>query len=157
MNFSAYNLNSMVDGEGVRHTLFVSGCEHLCKGCHNLAICNPRAGEEFTQATLDKVILSLKPAYIAGLTLSGGDPFYPANRETILRIVKAVKAAYPEKDIWAYTGYTIDDLRGDDILDYIDVLIDGKYDKDLPTQKPFRGSDNQKLWRKIDACRWILD
>ena len=144
------------NGTGVRVSLFVSGCRHHCKNCFNEETWDFYFGKEFTQDTLNQIIRFLKPNYISGLTLLGGDPLEPENQKTVLSIVKEVKSQYPSKDIWCYTGYTFETdvmhrmrikyQETYEILKYIDVLVDGEFKEELknPLLK-FRGSSNQRL------------
>ncbi|NOH71252.1 anaerobic ribonucleoside-triphosphate reductase-activating protein [Vibrio pectenicida] len=152
MNYHAYYPVDVVNGEGTRCTLFVSGCEHQCKGCYNQSTWRPDAGLPFTQALQDTIIADLKDSriYRRGLSLSGGDPLHPANLNTIYKLVEKVKLECPDKDIWLWTGYTLDKLSAKQlaIVDQIDVLIDGKFEQDKkdPTLK-WRGSSNQVIYR----------
>lgn len=144
------------NGTGVRVSLFVSGCRHHCKNCFNKETWDFKFGQEFTQDTIDHIIELLRPSYISGLTLLGGDPMEPENQCALLPLVKRVKFAYPTKDIWCYTGYTYEtDVLYDmgmkypetrELLKYIDVLVDGEFKEHLknPLLK-FRGSSNQRL------------
>jgi len=146
----------IANGPGVRVSLFVSGCTHRCKGCFNEVAWSFDYGEEFTQATIDKILSMLKPDYIKGLTLLGGEPFEPQNQSAILILLRQVKKAYPTKTIWAFSGYLFDrDLTSDrlgipeitrEFLSYLDVLVDGPFieeKKDLLLR--FRGSSNQRI------------
>lgn len=150
MHYSAYYPFDVVNGAGIRSTLFVSGCSHKCSGCHNAVAINPKHGDEFTNEMLDKIIIDLKDTRVnrAGLSLSGGDPLYKDNLDMILHIVKTVKSQVPEKNIWMWTGYKFDELDAQrlEIVKYVDVLIDGKFVKELKDLKlKFRGSSNQQI------------
>lgn len=137
---------SIADGEGFRVVLFVSGCLHHCKGCHNPEGWDPNNGKEFTQETIDKIVKLLDRPYIRGLTLSGGDPLMPFNYEEVLNLCKQVKEKLPNKDIWVYTGFTYEDIKDLEIFNYIDTLVDGKFileQRDVTL--PFRGSTNQRI------------
>lgn len=148
MHYLQYYPVDVVNGEGIRCTLFVSGCSHQCRGCYNQISWSFNAGLPFTQAMEDRIILDLNDARISrqGLSLSGGDPFHPNNVPTLLRLVKRVKKECLGKDIWAWTGYKLSELTGIQLalLSYIDVLIDGKFEQALqdPSLK-WRGSSNQ--------------
>lgn len=143
------------NGPGVRTTLWVSGCDHHCKSCHNPETWNPKSGYEFDLTTLSEILESLSPDYISGITFSGGDPLYVDNRYTISIIISAIREKYPHKSIWLYTGYTWEELLTleDDttqsllyILSNIDVLVDGKFEiskKDISL--PYCGSTNQRV------------
>ncbi|MFP9202459.1 anaerobic ribonucleoside-triphosphate reductase activating protein, partial [Enterococcus faecalis] len=106
--------------------------------------------------TVKELASHLSKSYIQGLTLTGGDPLYPQNREEISNLVSWVKARFPEKDIWLWTGYKFEDIKQLEMLKYVDVIIDGKYEKNLPTKKLWRGSDNQRLWSNTDGV-WKHD
>lgn len=154
---------SVTDGNGFRLILWCSGCEHHCDGCHNSQSWDIDAGNEFTEQTIEHILDELKHPYIYGLTISGGDPLHPDNIQDVLQLCKKVKRTYPEKNIWVYTGYTLDSFWAkeeqvvtDDfdiwkvcantLLKYIDVLVDGKYVQELrDITLPFRGSSNQRL------------
>ena len=150
MNYLQYYPVDVVNGEGTRCTLFVSGCEHFCKGCHNSTSWDAANGHPFDQAMEDQIIADLSDQRIHrdGLSLSGGDPLFPPNLPGILALVKRVKEALPEKDIWLWSGYTLETLTRDqqEVMKYIDVLIDGKFElekRDLSL--PWRGSSNQRV------------
>lgn len=146
-NYNRYYECDLSNGEGVRVTLFLSGCSHGCAGCYNTSTWNPKSGQELTDEIIEEILQ--KCAVHDGLSLSGGDPLYLRNRSTVLHICSSFKHRYPDKDIWMWTGYKHEDVKDDptvsEILKHVDVLIDGKYEKDNPTQKPWRGSDNQNL------------
>lgn len=148
MNYHQYYPVDVVNGPGTRATLFISGCEHQCRGCYNQTTWDVRSGHHFDQAMADRIISDLKDTRIVrrGLSLSGGDPLFPANVEDILALVKRVKSECPDKDIWLWTGYVRGELTPAqrEILEYIDVLVDGKFEQELadPSLR-FRGSSNQ--------------
>ena len=137
---------SIADGEGIRVVLFVSGCSHHCLGCHNPESWNFNAGKEFTSDTLDKLCKLLDRDYIDGITISGGEPLAPQNRETVLEVCKTVKKKFPSKNIWVYTGYTMDEDQIKELKPYIDVIVDGEFIQNLrDITLPFRGSSNQRI------------
>lgn len=123
--------------------MFVSGCTHYCKGCHNPETWSHSKGEPVTPEFIKSIIADLKDH--TGFTLTGGDPLSPKNRDDSTELLKTIKQAYPDKDIWVWTGYTYDTVKDLPIMKYIDVLIDGPYQRNNPTLKPWRGSDNQEL------------
>jgi anaerobic ribonucleoside-triphosphate reductase activating protein len=156
VNYATIKNCDIANGPGVRVSLFVSGCNHHCKGCFNREAWDFSYGQPFTQETIDQILALLKPDYIQGLTLLGGEPFDPRNQEAVLELLRAVKKAYPEKNIWAFTGYLFDkDILpgklGDpeitrEYVSYLDVLVDGPFveeKKNLSLR--FRGSENQRL------------
>lgn len=146
----------VADGEGVRVTLFVSGCTNRCEGCFQPQTWDFTYGQPFTKETEDQLLELLEPGYISGLTLLGGEPFEPENQRSLLPFVKRVKERYPHKNIWCFTGFTLDRLTDpadpkrcevtDELLSLIDVLVDGPFiqaKKNLALR--FRGSENQRL------------
>lgn len=143
---------------GCRVVLFVSGCTHHCKGCHNPITWDFKHGNEFDEETKERLVEMLSKPYIRGLTLSGGDPI--DSYEDVLEFVKELKIRLPEKEICLYTGYTIEELQKsnrNEILDYIDVVIDGEYIEELrDVSLRFRGSSNQRIWRK-DGNIFVLE
>lgn len=156
MNYHRIYKNDFVNGEGVRTTLFVSGCDHACKGCYNKSTWRPDSGIPFTDDTVAEILDSLEPEHIAGLSLTGGDPLYHGNLGAILELITQVRTRYGNtKNIWMWTGYTLDELliQGGaegksrrDIIKMIDVLIDGKFEQDKHEHGlPFRGSTNQLI------------
>ena len=148
MNYANIKHHDVAHGPGIRVSLFVSGCTHHCKGCFNAEAWSFTYGEPFTQQTVEEILLALQPAYIQGLSLLGGEPFEPENQPAVLDLVRQVRAAYPEKDIWAYSGYTLEQLQtlAPELLAQITVLVDGPFvesQKDL--RLAFRGSANQRI------------
>lgn len=151
---------SVVDGEGIRVVLFVSGCSHHCPDCHNPESWDPNNGKEFTDKTIATVLKLLDRPYIDGLTISGGDPLFIDNCRDVLKLCKAVKGVLPDKTIWLYTGYTYEDIYYTQIdnyyhintvcsiLNYVDVLVDGEFvQEERDITLPFRGSRNQRIIR----------
>lgn len=146
MNYQKINYCDSANGPGVRVSLWVSGCNHHCLECHNPGTWDPNSGELFTDETIDEILKYLKPNYISGLTLSGGDPLFPSNRTAIEKIVEIVKLNYPEKTIWLWTGYLWEEINSLNLLKYIDVLIDGPYMKEKRNiSLPYCGSENQRV------------
>ncbi|ROV58446.1 anaerobic ribonucleoside-triphosphate reductase-activating protein [Vibrio ponticus] len=150
MNYHQYYPIDVVNGPGTRVTLFVSGCEHKCRGCYNKTTWRVDSGHPFTQQLEDQIIADLNDTRIKrkGLSLSGGDPLHPANVADVLRLVKRVRAECPNKDIWLWSGYTLGELSEaqKEIVDLIDVLVDGKFEqekRDLNLE--WRGSSNQVI------------
>lgn len=158
MNYGEIKKYDIADGEGVRVSLFVSGCTHHCKGCFNAETWDFNFGKPFTEETVDELLEALKPDYITGLTLLGGEPFEPANQRALLPFIRKVNELLPHKTIWCYTGYTLEsDLLSesrarcectDEMLSYIDVLVDGEFVQELKDIRlVFRGSSNQRVLR----------
>ena len=160
-NIKTYDI---ADGPGVRVSLFVSGCRHHCKGCFNAETWNFDYGTLYTEETEEYIIQLLSKPYIQGLTILGGEPFEPENQRGLIRLLQRVKSDCPEKDIWCYTGYTLEQALTDGsscrceitdaFLSMIDVLLDGKFIEELKDiTLEFRGSANQRIinmveWRK---------
>lgn len=158
MHYGAIKNCDIANGNGVRVSLFVSGCTHHCLNCFNPETWAFDYGEPFTEETEVKLLKLLSPSYINGLTLLGGEPFEPTNQRVLLPFLKKVRAQYPNKDIWCYTGYTLEsdllrDSRArtevtDEMLSLIDVLVDGEFVEELKNIRlRFRGSENQRLLR----------
>lgn len=156
MNYANIKYCDIANGAGVRTSLFVSGCTHRCPGCFNSEAWDFGYGEPFTDEVQEMILDSLKPAYVAGLSLLGGEPLEPSNQRALLPFLRAVKSAYPDKDIWCYTGYTLEtDLAEggrahceatDELLGYLDVLVDGRFiEAEYDISLRFRGSKNQRL------------
>ena len=156
MNYGEIKNFDIANGEGVRVSLFVSGCTHHCKNCFNKETWSFDYGEPFTGEVEEKIIAELAPSYINGLSLLGGEPFEPQNQQGLIPLLRRVKTELPDKNIWCYTGYLFDkDLLGesrarceytDEMLSYIDVLVDGEFVQELYSiTLQFRGSSNQRI------------
>ena len=156
MNYATIKNCDIANGPGVRVSLFVSGCTHRCPGCFNEVAWDFDYGQPFTQQTIDEILDMLAPAHIKGLTLLGGEPFEPQNQPDIVKLLRQVKEKYPQKSIWAFSGYLFDKdiLSGrlgpweitKEYLSYLDGLVDGPFveaKKNLTLR--FRGSENQRL------------
>lgn len=146
MNYLKITKDDLLNGEGVRVTLWVSGCNHHCKNCHNPETWNDREGQLFDSKAIEEISNELLKPYVAGLTLTGGDPLYPKNRETIGDLIKEVKRKFPNKNIWLWTGYKWNEIKDLSFIKYIDVLIDGEFVQDLYSPNlMWRGSSNQNV------------
>lgn len=141
---------SLANGEGCRVVLWVAGCEHKCKGCHNSFTWDPYSGQPFDDCAMRELMQKVSKTHIDGLTLSGGDPMYLTNRQQIADIAKAVKCSIG-KSIWMYTGYEFSEIKDEPVLNYIDAIVDGKFVEELKGGCKWAGSSNQKLWRKVDG------
>ena len=145
----------VANGEGIRTTLFVSGCRNHCERCFQPETWAFDYGKPFTEETVQALLDSLKPSYVNGITLLGGEPFEPENQLELVKLLRRVRAEYPNKNVWAYSGYTLEELRGEghprcevteEMLSMIDVLVDGRFVealKDIALK--FRGSSNQRI------------
>ena len=155
MNYGEIKYYDVANGPGVRTSLFVSGCRNHCEDCFNRETWNFDFGKPFTEETENAVVESLKPDYIAGLTVLGGEPFEKENQPEVLKLVKRVRKEFPNKTIWIFSGFTYEELvcgsrasgeTANEILSVCDVLVDGRFDK---TKKnislKFRGSENQRI------------
>lgn len=164
MFYSVIKKCDIADGPGVRVTLFVSGCTHHCEGCFNQETWDFQYGQPFTEETADEILKALSPDYIAGLTLLGGEPLESGSRQALLPLLRTVKAAYPKKDIWCYTGYLYDAdilekfcVQWDgmrEFLSYLDVIVDGEFvmaQKNISLR--FRGSENQRIIAVQESLR----
>ena len=137
---------SIADGEGIRVALFVSGCSHHCRGCHNPESWNPDNGKEFTEETKEKLFELVSKPYVDGLTLTGGDPLFCDNIEEITKLCIEFKQKFPNKTIWLYTGYEFEQVKHLELFRFVDVVVDGPYIEELrDITLPFRGSSNQKI------------
>jgi anaerobic ribonucleoside-triphosphate reductase activating protein len=156
MNYGEIKKYDIANGEGVRVSLFVSGCTHHCKGCFNEETWDFTFGEPFTEETEVEIIEALSNHYINGFSLLGGEPFEKQNQRVLLPFLQKVKSLFPQKNIWCYTGYTFDqellqDSRAkcectDEMLKHIDVLVDGEFVEELKDiSLPFCGSSNQRI------------
>ena len=153
MNYATIKNCDIANGPGVRVSLFVSGCTHRCPGCFNEVAWDFQYGEPFTEETIESILDMLRPSYIRGLTLLGGEPFEPQNQADVVKLLRRIRQELPEKSIWAFSGYVFetDMLSGrigdvSEYLSYLDVLVDGPFiqaKKNLSLR--FRGSENQRI------------
>ena len=156
MKYATIKKHDIANGPGVRVSIFVSGCNHHCKGCFNTQAWDFDYGRKFTEEDIERIINELDHPYVSGLSLLVGEPLEYSNQKGLLPLLKRVKEKFPEKDIWCYTGYTFDkDIVGNlfdnwpetkEVMSYIDVLIDGKFEEDKKDLNlKFRGSSNQRI------------
>lgn len=145
MNYQKIKSISIADGIGCRVVLWVSGCEHNCYNCHNPDTHNLTSGYLFDEAAEKRLFDLLRPDYISGLTFSGGDPLHPLNRGEVTRLAKRLKAEIPQKTIWLYTGYIYEKICDLEILQFVDVLVDGPYIESQRCVGKFCGSTNQRI------------
>lgn len=146
MHYHNITKDDMLNGEGLRVVLWVAGCDHGCKGCHNSITWDPNGGIPFDTAAQKELFDALNHDYISGITLSGGDPLYIGNREDVTNLSKTVKERFPDKNIWLYTGYRWEEISALPIMNYIDVLVDGRFVEDLKdTKLHWKGSFNQRI------------
>ena len=156
MNVATIKSRDIANGVGVRVSLFVSGCTHHCKGCFNAEAWDFSYGTPYTSDTEEELLTLLRPDYVSGLSLLGGEPFEPQNQRVLVGLLRKMKERYPNKTVWCYTGYTLEsDLLSesrarcevtDEMLSMIDVLVDGEYvEEKRNIRLLFRGSENQRL------------
>lgn len=196
MNYAQIRKMDITNGEGVRISLFVQGCEFHCKGCFNSETWDWNGGKEFTQKEMDILMDLCNKPYIKGLSILGGEPLHPNNISTVTNICKQFKTLYPNKDIWIWTGYKLDEYilqtelddaakvlekvnkekhttiihQGEeinynesindlkDLLNVCDVVIDGQFEEDKKDLSlKFRGSTNQRIWRKSNKGEWYIE
>jgi len=154
MNYATIKYNDIGNGPGIRTSLFVSGCTHRCKGCFNSIAWDFNYGEPFDKRVEDEIIDSLRKPHIKGITLLGGEPFEPQNQGPLIELTDRIRRELPEKDIWCFSGYTIEEMTEGRLSSYdttikllknIDVLVDGKFVEELKSlMLKFKGSSNQR-------------
>ena len=156
MNYGEIKTTDIANGQGVRVSLFVSGCTHHCKGCFNAQTWDFGFGLPYTEDTEEQILTALAPSYIEGLTLLGGEPFEPDNQRALLPLLRKLRERMPQKTIWCYSGYLFDkellsESRArcevtDEMLSYLDVLVDGRFVEEKKSlMLKFRGSSNQRI------------
>ena len=145
----------MLNGDGLRVVLWVSGCSHGCKGCHNQVTWNPDDGLLFDEDARQEIYAELEKDYVNGVTFSGGDPLHEANIKEITDLAREVKEKYPDKTIWLYTGSVWDEIKDLDVFDYVDVLVDGEFvEEKKDSTLHWKGSSNQMV---IDVKKYKED
>ena len=158
MNYATIKWTDIANGEGVRISLFVSGCTHRCKNCFNEVAWDFAYGEAFDETVKEKIFTEMQSSFIAGLSLLGGEPLEPQNQEALYPFIKEFRARFPHKTVWCYTGFVFDEKTGmlretqkntpytKDLISSFDVLVDGPYIEELKNIRlKFRGSSNQRV------------
>lgn len=157
MNIAEIKFNDIANGLGVRTSVFVSGCRHRCKNCFNAVAWDFAYGKPFDEEIKEKILKSAEPDWINGLSILGGEPFEPENQAELLALLKEFHTRFPEKDVWCYSGFTLEQIFGKEksraftdisekLLKNIDVLVDGRYVEELHSiTLKFRGSSNQRI------------
>lgn len=155
MRYNKIRKMDIADGPGVRVSIFMQGCSFNCKNCFNPETHNFSGGKEFTDGTINHIIDLCNNENIEGLSILGGEPMHPLNIDGTLKLAKMFKKTYPEKNIWAWTGFLFENLKEKEVMKYIDVLVDGQYVDELhnPTLK-WKGSSNQRV---IDVQKSLKD
>lgn len=164
MNYAGIKKLDVANGPGLRVTLFVSGCTHHCKGCFNKETWDFNYGDPFTETVIEEILMELRRPQVAGLTLLGGEPLEHVNQQGLLPLLRRVKAEFPEKPLWCFTGYDFEkDVLGrmvaeweetEEFLSYLDILVDGEFveeKKDLNLR--FKGSSNQRTIRVPESLK----
>lgn len=146
MRYHNITKDDMLNGDGLRAVLWLSGCEHACKGCHNPITWDVNGGIEFDNTARNELFDLLEKDYISGVTLSGGDPLHPANINEVSLLINEIRETFPEKTIWLYTGYHWDEIKMLPFIKNIDVLVDGEFVQELKDEKlHWKGSSNQNV------------
>lgn len=146
MNYHNITKDDMLNGDGLRVVLWVSGCNHACKGCHNPITWSADGGLFFGEKEKEEIFRELEKDYVSGITFSGGDPLHPQNEETVTRLAREIKERFPKKSIWLYTGYLWEEVCQKEIIDYLDVLVDGEFVESLKKGSlHWKGSSNQRV------------
>lgn len=146
MNYIGLNKYDTANGPGIRVSLFVSGCTLCCKGCFNKESWKFNAGLPFTETVKQDIIKELKNPWISGFSLLGGDPLEPKLHSEVLDLVKSIKSEVPDKDIWLWTGRLYEDEKDNEILQYVDILIDGPFIQEFSDKTlKYKGSKNQRV------------
>ena len=146
MKYHNITKDDMNNGDGLRVVLWVSGCDHRCPECHNQITWDASCGLDFDENAKNEIFAELDKGYVSGITFSGGDPLYPANVECITQFAKEIKSKYPNKTIWLYTGSLFENIKGYEVLNYVDVLVDGPFIVKLKdVSAHWKGSTNQRV------------
>lgn len=146
MRYHNITKDDMLNGDGLRVVLWLAGCSHGCKGCHNPVTWDPNGGLEFDEEAKEEVFAELEKDYISGITFSGGDPLFFSNRSDVLKLIREIKERFPVKTIWLYTGFEWEAISELEVMQYVDVLVDGRFiieKKDVKLH--WKGSANQRV------------
>lgn len=146
MRYHNITKDDMLNGDGLRVVLWVAGCNHCCKECHNPITWDPNGGLEFDAAAKKEIFDELGKSYVSGITFSGGDPLHLNNSYDVTELAKEIKEQFPEKTIWLYTGATWEDICNMELINYLDVLVDGEFECDKKDANlHWKGSSNQRV------------
>ncbi|MCI5901003.1 MAG: anaerobic ribonucleoside-triphosphate reductase activating protein [Blautia sp.] len=156
MRYHNITKDDMLNGDGLRVVLWVAGCSHHCRECQNPVTWDPDGGLPFTEAEKEEIFRELEKDYISGITFSGGDPLHPANVEEVTALAREIKSRFPDKTIWLYTGSVWEEMLGLEILNYLDVCVDGEFEiakKELLLH--WKGSSNQRVIDVPESLRQL--
>ena len=154
MRYSSIRQLDIANGPGCRVSLFVQGCSFHCPGCFNPGTQDFEGGKEFTNDSYDAIMELTKPNHISGLSILGGEPLHPRNREEVIKLARGFKKKYPDKSVWLWTGYSIEDVFEDLVDSSIDVVVDGRFMEDLKDLRlKYRGSSNQRVINLKETIR----
>ena len=146
MRYHNITKDDMLNGDGLRAVLWVAGCTHKCKGCHNPVTWDIEGGIPFDEAAKEELFEAIKPDYISGVTFSGGDPLHPANHVEVAVLAKEIKETFPNKTIWLYTGFCWDEIKTLDVVKDCDVIVDGPFvQEEFDGKLHWKGSKNQRV------------
>ncbi|MEG1536071.1 MAG: anaerobic ribonucleoside-triphosphate reductase activating protein [Clostridia bacterium] len=146
MRYHNITKDDMLNGDGLRVVLWVAGCTHACPECHNPVTWDVNGGIEFDNDAKKEIFAELEKDYVSGITFSGGDPLHPCNRQPIAELAKEIKAKFPNKTLWLYTGFSWEEIKALPVIQYLDVLVDGEFVIALKnTQLHWKGSSNQRV------------
>ncbi len=146
MRYHNITKDDMLNGDGLRVVLWVAGCNHCCKGCQNPVTWDTEGGILFDEAAKQELFTELEKSYISGITFSGGDPLHTANAYEVTELAKEIKSKFAKKTVWLYTGYEWEAIKDYPIMQYLDVVVDGKFDLDKKdNQLHWKGSSNQRV------------
>lgn len=154
MRYNTIRQLDIANGKGCRVSLFVQGCSFNCPGCFNTVARDFESGKEFTEQTIELLLELAKPDYIAGISILGGEPLHPRNRSEVLKLTRRFKEVYPDKTVWLWTGYLLEEVFEDLIDSGIDIVVDGRFVEELKDLRlKFRGSSNQRIINLVETIR----
>jgi len=146
MRYNTIRQLDIANGPGCRISIFVQGCTFNCPGCFNTVARDFEGGKEFTDQTMQLLLELAEPSHVSGLSILGGEPLHPRNREEVIRLARKFKEKYPDKTVWLWTGYLIEDVFEDLVDSEIDVVVDGRFVEELKDLRlKYRGSSNQRV------------
>ena len=154
MHYGAIKKTDIANGLGVRVSLFVSGCRNHCKGCFQPQTWDFEYGKPFTKETEDEILEALRPDWIQGFSILGGEPMEPENQKVLLPLLQRVRRERSDKDIWLYSGYVYEEIKNSELLHYVDILVDGPFVEEMKDPSlTFRGSRNQRILNVPESLR----